>query len=213
MKDLLCHVTVHTGGAVVEHRMKPSLYIFICLLCFACQSSKKSVAQSPHTYSDIDTTAFGESLIAETNEEYMQLGAQIRFVTTSGEEVIPFGKYRSLQTDTLKTFTSVILKDEEANRWVYIDRNENVLFDIYTFDNGPDYISEGLFRVIRNEKIGYANEKGQIVIPCIYACAFPFKDGQAKVSFKCEPSKYDEHGCHHLPPTSDKWIYIDKSGK
>jgi hypothetical protein len=192
--------------------MRKIQYILLGLLCFAYECSKELIAQSPRSYSNIDIAQVGEPLIAETNEEYMQLGAQIRFVTESGEEVIPFGKYRSLETDTLTSYATVILEDEEGYRWVAIDRNENVLFDIYTFDNGPDYVSEGLFRVKRNGKIGFANENGEVVIPCVYECAFPFKDGLAKVGLTCTYQDHNGKGCNHEQPTSSDWFYINRTG-
>ena len=56
---------------------------------------------------------------------------------------------------------------------VAIDRNERILFEAYLFDNGPDYTSEGLFRIIHDGKIGFANENGEVVIAprvCLRRC-------------------------------------------
>ena len=187
--------------------------MFLGVILFACQTEKETALQRMQTYTDIDLSNVGEPLFAETNEQYLQPGSQIRFVTESGEVAIPFGKYRSLYMGTLFSYANVMLEDENGNRWVAIDRNENVLFDIYIFDNGPDYTSEGLFRVRRNGKIGFANENGEVVIPCVYECALPFNDGRAKVALSCTQSVHDGEGCQHEAPISDEWYFIDRTGK
>ena len=67
-----------------------------------------------------------------------------------------------------------------------IDPNQNILFDIVMFDNGPESFHDGLLRVLRNGKMGYANRFGQIVIPCIYDYAKWFDNGQSEVTFKAK---------------------------
>lgn len=49
--------------------------------------------------------------------------------------------------------------------WIAINTKGEFLFKAYPFDNGPDYFSNGLIRVIQDNKIGYANKRGEIVIP------------------------------------------------
>jgi len=152
-------------------------------------------------------------LIAVTDEEYLQFGSRVAYLNTKGDTVIPFGKYAFLGTDTLIYYANVIefLKDSSYGKWIAIDRNQNTLYDIVSFDNGPDYFKEGLGRGIRKRKMGFANEYGQIVIPCKYDFAWWFEDGKAKVTFKARDIgvKYDEHSIVE----SDEWFYIDKNGK
>ena len=51
----------------------------------------------------------------------------------------------------------------------------------YLYDNGPDYLSEGLMRIQDSSgKIGYADEKGEIVISPQFAFGYPFKNGHAR---------------------------------
>jgi hypothetical protein len=79
------------------------------------------------------------------------------------------------------------------------------------FDNGPDYASDGLFRITKNNKIGYADEvTGKVVIKPQFGCAFPFEKGVAKVGMNCTTYAFDEE--HHTW-TTDHWLYIDKKGK
>ncbi len=95
-------------------------------------------------------------------------------------------------------------------KWVVIDRKKTVLYDIFIYDNGPDYASEGLFRVIKNGKIGYANAKTYaLVIEPQFDCAFPFENGKAKVSKQCQSIKIGEY----TEWQSDNWKFIDKKGR
>lgn len=55
------------------------------------------------------------------------------------------------------------------------------------FDNGSDYLSKGLYRIILNSKIGYANEQGKIVITP------SFENRKAKVSYPCDIVDDGEH--------------------
>ncbi|WP_338236441.1 WG repeat-containing protein [Persicobacter diffluens] len=151
-------------------------------------------------------------LIAVTDEEFLQYGARVAYISIKGDTIIPFDKYAYLGTDTLRHYANVIKlrKDNSYGRWVAIDGHQNTLYDIVPFDNGPDYFHEGLVRAKRNGKVGYANEFGQIVIPCEYDFAWWFDQGKAEVTFNAKVirDKYDEHTIIE----SDEWFYIDKSG-
>lgn len=95
-------------------------------------------------------------------------------------------------------------------KWVIRNSKKEVLCEIFPFDNGPDYPSEGLFRIVKNGKIGYADEYSlAIVIAAQYDCAFPFESGKAKVSNKCQTKKIDEYEIWE----SEDWQYINKQGK
>jgi len=124
-----------------------------------------------------------------------------------GKVVIAAGKYNKCMTDTFTTYAVVA---KEPGKYIGIDRSENKLFDVFFFENGPDYPSEGLFRIIDKNKIGYADEKtGKIVIPASYSCAWPFKSGIAMVSDSCSATTEGEHSTW----TSNQWYYVDKAGK
>jgi hypothetical protein len=123
-----------------------------------------------------------------------------------GDTIIKLGKYVMCWTDTFKTYAIV----SKAHRGlIAIDRSEKELFQVYNFDNGPDYPAGGLFRIIKNGKFGFADTNGKIVIKPQYGCAFPFENGIAKVAVNCVDKKTGEK--HHYWE-SDKWFYINKSG-
>jgi hypothetical protein len=95
--------------------------------------------------------------------------------------------------------------------WFAIDRKKNILLQIFIYDNGPDYISEGLFRFVENGKMGFANPKGKVVIPAAYDFVWPFENGKAQVCNGCEFKKVDEHTA--LVPNVGTFFYINKKGK
>jgi hypothetical protein len=149
-------------------------------------------------------------LIKVFKGEVDEIGVESGYRNSQGDTVIPLGKYYYCFTDTLRDFAIVWeKKGAAAGSLIGIDRQEKKLFDVFWFDNGPDYISEGLFRIQKNGKIGYANEKGEIIIEPQYACAFPFEQGKAKVAFTCKTIPDGEHQSWE----SENWLYIDTKGK
>lgn len=127
------------------------------------------------------------------------------YATVDGKMIIPIGKYFICFSDTLKNFAIVMTHDK---RLIGINRNEKELFEVFWFDNGPDYVSDGLFRIVKDGKIGYADATGKIVINPQYDCAEPFEHGVAKVSTNCTRIKGEEH----VMWESDQWETIRKDG-
>jgi hypothetical protein len=125
----------------------------------------------------------------------------------NGDIIIPLGKYSRCFTDTFRTYAIVTIP---KMGFVAIDRQENVLYEIFSYDNGPDYTSDGLFRIIANNKIGFADSTtGKVVIKPQFDCAWPFENGVAEVSIDCKTQSDGEHSSW----LSDNWYYIDKTGK
>ncbi|MBN4072928.1 WG repeat-containing protein [Crocinitomix catalasitica] len=113
--------------------------------------------------------------------------------------------YRFCFNDSISTFGSVISEDGKA---LAFDNKGNFMYEVFYVDNGPDYISEGLFRIVEGGKIGFATESGAVVIKPQYDCAFAFEDGMAQVSFDCQRIMVDEYEMWE----SESWFYIDKEG-
>lgn len=93
--------------------------------------------------------------------------------------------------------------------FVAFDKNNKKLFTIFSFDNGPDYTSDGLFRIIENNKIGYANEQGKIIIQPQFSAALPFQNGLAAFCEDCITAQDGEHSNW----TGGKWGFINKQGE
>jgi len=145
-------------------------------------------------------------LIKVFQGEYDEVGVKSGYMNLKGDTVIPLGKYFYCFTDT---FCRMAIVQKQDGKLLGIDRNEKELFQVFWCDNGPDPFSDGLFRIVDKGKIGYANMVGQILIEPQYDCAFPFKDGKAKVTY---------HGIRkpdgeYTRCESEEWFYIDKSGK
>jgi hypothetical protein len=69
-----------------------------------------------------------------------------------------------------------------------------VLYEVFPYDNGPDYISDGIFRIIANKKIGFADSAtGKVVIIPQFDCARPFENGRAEVSTNCKSQVNEDH--------------------
>lgn len=114
------------------------------------------------------------------------------------------------QTSTATTTDSLAMTQTNDGKWVIMDSKKTMLYEVFIYDNGPDYPSEGLIRVVKNGKIGYADAKTyEIVIEPQFDCAYPFENGKAKVSNQCQTVKDGEYSVWE----SDAWQYVDKKGK
>lgn len=139
---------------------------------------------------------------------YDKLNEEYGYKNLNGDTVIALGKYSVCLTDTFRTFAIVAVAKPNWG-FVAIDRQENILYKIFLYDSGPDYPSDGLFRILVDNKIGYADSAtGLIVIKPQFDCAWPFENGEAKVSNDCKTQADEEHFIW----LSDKWYYIDKFG-
>jgi hypothetical protein len=197
----------------MKMNIKQAILIGIVILsCISCnQTIEKEITD--YSYYDQRKTdiANADTLFAISNEEYLEYGANVAFLNAKGDTIIPFGKYAYFGTDTLAHFAFVMEhpNDSTYGRCIAINQNQKILFDIVIFDCGPDYFNEGLTRVMRNGKMGFANQFGEIIIPCKYDYAKVFYNGTAEVTFDAkEYFDMDEH----LIVTSNEWFSIDQTG-
>lgn len=131
---------------------------------------------------------------------------QYGYVGLEGDTIIRPGKYAMCFTDTFRTFAVVAAR----GGLIAIDRKERMLYHVFPYDNGPDYPADGLFRIERGSKIGYADAAtGNVIIKPQFTCAFPFEQGKAKVAKHCSTIAEGEHQSW----VSDDWFYIDKQGR
>jgi hypothetical protein len=150
------------------------IFLAISITLFSCDVPKsnppKITSSLDSIYHDLDLSKIDTTdylTISSEAGQFYELGVPFAFVDKRNDTIIPTGKYFATWTDTLKTFAIV----SKNSKMIGIDRNENLLFSVFFIDNGPDYVVEGFFRVMRNGKIGYANIHGEIVIPCQFDCA------------------------------------------
>lgn len=173
--------------------MKTRLFssILFLIVLNSCSSSQ--------TPSDDQTDCLIRIQRGEAND------ALFGYADTKGKTVVKPGKYIECFTDTIRTMGIVL---EEKHGFFGIDKAGQELFQIFPFDNGPDYPSEGLFRIVKNGKIGYADTLGNIIIKPQYTCAWPFEGGMAKVATDCRSEKDGEYTAWN----SEAWYFIDRKG-
>jgi hypothetical protein len=163
---------------------------FICFALLALVTSNNGLAQT-----EMDCLVLREN----TENEFGYLSAK-------GDTIIPFGKYEFCFTTRFCSFAIVSKKNKGL---IGINRKEEILFNVFLFDNGPDPLSDGVFRIVKNGKIGYADSKGKTIIKPEYDCAEPFIKGKARVGKGCIPVTEGEH----TGWTGGKWFFINKHGK
>ncbi len=93
--------------------------------------------------------------------------------------------------------------------WAYIDTTGTIIIRPFIFDNGPDYFAEGLARFTINNKFGFFDKRGKVVIRHQFDFATPFHEGLAAICKGCRKETDGEHSFM----TGGQWGYIDKKGK
>ena len=173
------------------------LYFLLLLLagCGASNTTNDQAAAGQSTARDGYWVTFTDSVSQQSG-----------YKDEAGAIQLPAGKYQMCFTDTFRTYAVVVHPDSGL---VAINRQGQVKYHVFQFDNGPDDVAEGLFRIQQGDKIGYADAvSGEIVIAPQFACAYPFADGLAKVSNDCQTEPDGEHSTW----ISSSWYSIDKGG-
>jgi hypothetical protein len=82
----------------------------------------------------------------------------------------------------------------------------------FMFDNGADYVVEGVTRTVKDGKIGFVDTQLDEVVAPVWDFAFPFKRGVAQVCVGCVSVPVFP-GDEHRIMTGGRWGYINKRGK
>lgn len=182
-------------------------FSFCVCSCTDHKTAHNETENSKRTYFEIENT--NDSLFRsplyhyDTNEKFC-------YINQKGDTIIPYGKFHMAFSDTIVNYGIVVQKTNDNYEMIGINKKGQRLYEIHSFDNGADLMSDNTFRIIRNGKIGYANEFGEIIIKAQFDCAYPFENGIAKVAYECKTSSKD-------PVTttqkSDAWIHINKKGE
>ena len=105
----------------------------------------------------------------------------------------------------LKKSESVIFCVRVDGVSYFADENGVMLFG-RQFDGAEGGFSEGFASVESNDKWGFINTKGKMVIPCIYDAAWPFSKGFACVVSNGKLGVINQSGEFVIPPIAD-WIW------
>lgn len=148
-------------------------------------------------------------LTAHTTEPHLEVGVPVCYLNERGDTIVPYGKYRYCQTDTITGIGFVYENKQKKSRIVCINDAGKELFYVFKCDNGPDYLKEGLFRMMDEQgRIGFADSLGNVVIHPQFLYATPFANGHAYVTEHGEESKDREHTTWQ----SDEWKIINRNG-
>lgn len=156
---------------------------------------------------------YGALLIAHTTGKHLEIGGSVCYLNELGDTIIPYGKYKFCQSDTIKNI-GFVYEDKPNAKIVCIDVNGSKLFDVFKYDNGPDYVEEGLFRIIDNrDLIGFADTLGNVIIKPQFKFAFPFERGKAKVTLTGERKEVPGSNDEKYYWDSEEWYFINKKGQ
>ena len=126
--------------------------------------------------------------------------------------------YISFSADKYQYFAIFGVKGESG--WTAIDINEKILFKVYNTSFGepsPDELIENKIRIIdEDNKIGFADSKGTIIIKPRFEIATTFHQGKAIIGENCDKIPWDAHtkegDCHHYSILCKKHGYINSNG-
>ncbi|MEJ5104264.1 WG repeat-containing protein [Chryseobacterium sp. MYb328] len=121
--------------------------------------------------------------------------------------------------ETLGYFSIFSIKGEDG--WTAIDINGKKLFKVLNTEIGtmsPDDIIQKKIRIVdENNKIGFADEKGRIVIKPRFEEVSSFYHGKAIIGEKCKKKSLNDHpqeqGCQHYFIECENNGYINTKGE
>jgi hypothetical protein len=148
------------------------------------------------------------SLVDENGKLIRQLDTARYFVNFNPDEYVYFAVF------------GMRAGFNEGPGWAAIDADEKVLFKVYNTSFGepsPDHLVEKKIRIVDNNNlIGFADNKGKIIIKPQFEIATSFHKGKAIVGENCKNVPWDSHteetDCHHYSIVCEKHGYINKKG-
>ena len=168
-------------------------------------------------YSSCDTPIlmrYDATLTAHTTEPYLEVGVPVCYLNERGDTIVPYGKYRYCQTDTIKKIGFVYENKPKDARIICINDAGKELFYVFKYDNGPDYIQEGLFRIMDEDGlVGFADSLGNVIIEPQFKFAYPFKGGKTKATLEGEQKEVPKSEGEKHYWESGTWFYIDKKNR
>lgn len=123
-------------------------------------------------------------------------------------------KRAALNAFNAVTGISITLPAPKDARIICINDAGKELFYVFKYDNGPDYIQEGLFRIMNEDGlVGFADSLGNVIIEPQFKFAYPFKGGKTKATLKGERKVVPESDGEKHYWESETWFYIDKKNR
>lgn len=182
------------------HIRQLTFILFLLLFAYSIYGQKKFkvVVTETDTWKDI------YSLVDENGKLIRQLDTSKYLMCFNPDQYVYFG----------------IFGVRGFKGWAAIDANENTLFNIYNTSFGepsPDYLIEGKIRIAdTNNRIGFANNKGQVIIKPQFEIATSFHNGKAIIGQTCKKVPWEAHAkesdCHHYSIVCEQHGFIDMKG-
>ena len=137
-------------------------------------------------------------------------GGKYGYIDAQGKAVVPF-VYDFAYTDEFSdsiAFVCVIADNHVKIK--AINRKNERLFTVFMFDNGPDYVNEGVFRIVDDSTglMGFGNMAGDIAIKPQFFFVTPFSDGFASFNEGGKIVAINESDRHSFID-GGKWGFID----
>lgn len=160
------------------------------------------------------TSCIHQSKISNNGELYLQVDTtgleKYSYKNKEGEVIIPESKYFNAFTDTIRTIGFV---SKEGEGIIAINTNGEELFKVFPFDNGPDYLRDGLFRMVdKKGLIGFADMNGNIAISPRFDNITPFFDGLAAYCEDCHYKAKNNNPKVRGVRIKGAWGFVNKKG-
>lgn len=127
------------------------------------------------------------------------------FINRNNEIIIPF-EY----DETYPFFDGIALVKKE-NIYKGIDKNNNIKLKVGAEKNKFPFFSNNLSIFEENNKYGYINKKGKVVIPAIYEYAYPFVNGMAYVELNGKSGFINKKGKEIIPVKYNQ-LWLESEG-
>jgi hypothetical protein len=121
----------------------------------------------------------------------------------AGERVIPL-RFQFAYPFAPEGVAAVV----ENGKPEFIDVRGEVLFEAFSYDNGPDYFTEDRARVVVDGKVGFIDRSGRMAVAPRYDYASAFCHGLAVVCNGCVQGVGE-----HAGYSGGKWGFVDEQGR
>lgn len=112
-------------------------------------------------------------------------------------------------TEKMKDIAFVI-KDDKL---VAINRRGEVLLTPFIYDNVPDFSDDGFFRFVENNKIGFADSRGNKVINAQFDFVTSFNEGLAKYTIGDADNKTGKNNTYAKRKSGYEIGFVNKYGE
>lgn len=121
-----------------------------------------------------------QQIIAQTIVKFGN-GKNLKYKDLQGKTVIKNKEYIIAFTDSISSIGFVGTK---KGKIICVDNAGKELFEVYKVDNGPDYVCDGMFRIVgKDSKIGFADTCGVIIIPTCFFVCYSFQQWRSQSYF------------------------------